>query len=328
MKWKKICYICLAAGILVLGICGKTFFRDREETMPEAFGQETAEPEKPGLAPSRQEMTEPETIKAKEEDHSWDEAVPPYAGKTSVLIYDGNPLFTEDDMTTDVFRQYSELDEMGRSGAAFANVCRETMPVEEREGIGSIRPTGWHTVKYEIIADRYLYNRCHLIGYQLAGDNAQERNLITGTRYMNVEGMLPWENKVASYVEETGNHVLYRATPCFEGGNLVASGVRLEAYSVEDNGAGICFHVYCYNVQPGILIDYATGESCLDDSWTAPDIQADFTYDYVLNKNTKKFHVPSCESVQDMSEKNKEYFAGDRQEAIGNGYSPCGRCNP
>ena len=146
MKWKKICYICLAAGILVLGICGKTFFRDREETMPEAFGQETAEPEKPGLAPSRQEMTEPETIKAKEEDRSWDEAVPPYAGKPSILIYDGNPLFTEDDMTTDVFRQYSELDEMGRSGAAFANVCRETMPVEEREGIGSIRPTGWHTV--------------------------------------------------------------------------------------------------------------------------------------------------------------------------------------
>lgn len=217
---------------------------------------------------------------------------------------------------------------MGRCGTAYVNVCREIMPVQERGAIGNIRPTGWHTVKYDVIADRYLYNRCHLIGYQLSGENADERNLITGTRYMNVEGMLPWENMVTDYVEESGNHVLYRVSPYFEGDHLVASGVLMEAFSVEDEGEGICFNVYCYNVQPGISIDYATGESCLDEGWSAAEKQPDQKYDYVLNKNTKKFHDPFCDSVQDMSDKNKEYFAGDRETVMERGYSPCKRCNP
>ena len=202
------------------------------------------------------------------------------------------------------------------------------MPTQERESIGNVKPTGWHTVKYDVIADRYLYNRCHLIGYQLTGENDNEKNLITGTRYLNVEGMLPWENLVADYVEETGNHVLYRVTPYFMGDNLLASGVLLEAYSVEDDGAGVCFCVYGYNVQPGVLIDYATGESRLDESWSATESPEIDGCDYVLNINTKKFHFPSCTSVRDMKDENKEYFNGDRKNLTQAGYSPCSRCKP
>lgn len=177
------------------------------------------------------------------------------------------PEFDESEYTTEPFARYSELDKLGRCGTAYANVCRELMPTGEREPIGHIKPSGWHTVKYpEVIEDNYLYNRCHLIGYQLTGENDNEKNLITGTRYFNVEGMLPFENMVADYVRETGNHVLYRVTPVFEGDNLVASGVQMEAWSVEDAGAGICFNVFVYNIQPGIEIDYATGESRLGET--------------------------------------------------------------
>lgn len=177
------------------------------------------------------------------------------------------PEFDESEYTTEPFERYSELDKLGRCGTAYANVCKELMPTEEREAIGHIKPSGWHTVKYpEVIEDNYLYNRCHLIGYQLTGENDNEKNLITGTRYLNVEGMLPFENMVADYVRETGNHVLYRVTPVFEGDNLVASGVQMEAWSVEDAGAGICFNVFVYNIQPGIEIDYATGESRLGET--------------------------------------------------------------
>ena len=218
----------------------------------------------------------------------WYENLPAYTGKASIPINDSKPFFTKEEITIDIFEEYSELDTLGRCGVAFANVCQEIMPTEERGSIGSIRPSGWHTVKYDVIADRYLYNRCHLIGYQLAGENANEKNLITGTRYLNVEGMLPWENLVATYVEETGNHVLYRVTPYFEEENLVASGVLMEAYSVEDNGEGVCFNVYCYNVQPGITIDYKTGESSLDESWSEETKQPDLGYDYVLNTNTRR----------------------------------------
>lgn len=258
----------------------------------------------------------------------WYENIPQYAGNASIAINNGIPFFTAEDLTIEAFEEYSDLDEMGRCQVAYANVCREIMPTQERGNIGNVRPTGWHTVKYDVIADRYLYNRCHLIGYQLAGENADERNLITGTRYMNMDGMLPWENMVAKYAEETGNHVLYRVTPYFEGENLVASGVLMEAFSVEDDGDGVCFNVYCYNVQPGILIDYATGESALDESWPAEEKQPEQEYDYVLNKNTKKFHIPSCDNVQDINDKNKEYFSGNREEIIEKGYSPCKRCDP
>lgn len=191
------------------------------------------------------------------------ETLPDYTGTPYVELYDGIPAFSQEERTDNTaYESYSPLDALGRCGVAVACVGQELMPTEEREGIGMIKPSGWHTVRYDdLISGKYLYNRCHLIGYQLTGENANEQNLITGTRYLNVEGMLPFEDCVADYVQETGNHVLYRVTPIFRGVELVARGVRMEAWSVEDNGEGVCFDVYCYNVQPGIDIDYATGES-------------------------------------------------------------------
>lgn len=194
--------------------------------------------------------------------------IPNYNSKPYIEINNNIPYFNEDDYTTKPFETYSELDYLGRSGVAFANICTEIMPKEgeEREDIGNIKDlSGWIQKRYDnIIKDKYLYNRCHLIGWQLSGENANKENLFTGTRYLNTEGMLPFENKIDDYIEKNeNNHVLYRVTPIFEGNNLLATGVELEAWSVEDNGEGICFNVYCYNVQPGIVIDYATGESHL-----------------------------------------------------------------
>lgn len=189
------------------------------------------------------------------------EAIPEYSGNPYVELNGNVPYFTDEELSKTAFELYSELDSLGRCGACYANICKEIMPTEERGSIGMVKPTGWHTVKYDCITDRYLYNRCHLIGYQLAGENANEKNLITGTRYLNVDGMLPFENEVADYVDETDNHVLYRVTPVFSDDNLVASGVIIEAKSVEDKGAGVQFNVYCYNVQPGISIDYIDGQS-------------------------------------------------------------------
>lgn len=200
------------------------------------------------------------------------DAIPAYDGKAYVAVNNNEPFFTDSDMTTTAFENYSDLDSLGRCGLAYANICKEIMPTEKRGKIGMIKPSGWHTVKYDVIKDRYLYNRCHLIGYQLAGENANPKNLITGTRYLNVEGMLPFENLVADYVNNTGNHVLYRVTPMFSGSNLVANGVLIEAKSVEDNGGGILFNVYCYNVQPGVGINYENGDSWLDG--TAPQEQS------------------------------------------------------
>ena len=188
--------------------------------------------------------------------------VPAYSGQPYVSINNNVPFFTDSDLTTDAFENYSELDDLGRCGVAYANVCKEIMPTEKRGPIGMIKPSGWKTVKYDNVDGHYLYNRCHLIGYQLSDEDANKQNLITGTRYLNVEGMLPFENKVADYIKSNkNNHVLYRVTPIFKGNNLVASGVQMEAWSVEDNGQGVCFNIYCYNVQPGIVIDYSTGES-------------------------------------------------------------------
>lgn len=200
------------------------------------------------------------------------DAIPAYDGKAYVAVNNNEPFFTDSDMTTTAFENYSDLDSLGRCGVAYANICKEIMPTEKRGKIGMIKPSGWHTVKYDVIKDRYLYNRCHLIGYQLAGENANSKNLITGTRYLNVEGMLPFENLVADYVNNTGNHVLYRVTPMFSGSNLVANGVLIEAKSVEDNGGGILFNVYCYNVQPGVGINYENGDSWLEG--TAPQEQS------------------------------------------------------
>lgn len=187
--------------------------------------------------------------------------IPAYSNSPYVVINDNVPFFNAADLTTSSYESYSNLDELGRCGVAVASVGKDIMPTEERGNIGSVKPSGWHSVRYQGIDGNYLYNRCHLIGYQLTAENANEKNLITGTRYMNVDGMLPFENMVADYVKETGKHVLYRVTPIFEGNNLLASGVLMEAKSVEDNGEGVQFNVYCYNVQPGIEINYATGES-------------------------------------------------------------------
>ena len=276
--------------------------------------------------------------------------VPVYSGKAYTSVNGNVPYFTAAELTTTSFETYSDLDSLGRCGVTYACIGQDLMPTEERGSIGMVKPTGWHTVRYDDLVDgKYLYNRCHLIGYQLTGENANTKNLITGTRYLNIEGMLPFENMVADYIQETNNHVLYRVTPIFEGNNLVANGVLMEGYSVEDKGAGISYCVFAYNVQPGIEIDYATGESKLADGVKQeeqkpatvtptpspePEKQEPTTgsaasqADYILNTNTKKFHYPTCSSVNDMKEKNKQEFFGTRDEAIANGYSPCGRCKP
>ena len=191
------------------------------------------------------------------------EDIADYNGNNYVIVNDNNPYFKEEEYTTDSFEKYSELDSLGRCGVAYANISKELMPTEKRGSIGSIKPSGWHTVKYDHIDGKYLYNRCHLIGYQLTGENANEKNLITCTRSMNTKGMLQFENMVTKYIKDTGNHVLYRVTPVFEGNNLVATGVEMEAYSVEDNGKGIKFNVFVYNIEDGIIIDYKTGDSKL-----------------------------------------------------------------
>ena len=189
--------------------------------------------------------------------------VPPFSGEPYVIINDNKPEFSETDIVQTDYEFYSEQDFLGRCGYAMACIGTEMMPTEERGSIGQVKPTGWQTVKYDFVDGKYLYNRCHLIGFQLTGENANERNLITGTRYLNVEGMLPFENMVADYIKETGNHVIYRVTPIFDGSALVARGVQMEALSVEDNGEGICFNIYAYNNQPGVDIDYTTGKSAL-----------------------------------------------------------------
>lgn len=195
------------------------------------------------------------------------EEIPEYDGNSPYVVINENyPLFESEDLTASSFEKYGSLDNLGRCTYAYANLSRETMPTEERGSIGMIKPTGWHTVKYDNVDGKYLYNRCHLIGYQLSGENANRKNLITGTRYMNTEGMLPFENMVADYIRETNQHVLYRVTPIFEGNNLLASGVHMEAMSVEDKGKGIRFNVFVYNIQPGIDLDYTNGESCLSGS--------------------------------------------------------------
>ena len=251
------------------------------------------------------------------------ESIPEYSGEPYVTIHDNVPFFSEEEFTTDAFETYSELDDLGRCGTAYANICEDIMPTEKRGKIGMIKPSGWHTVKYTGIDGNYLYNRCHLIGYQLSAENANEKNLITGTRYLNVTGMLPFENMVADYVNETGNHVLYRVTPIYNQENLVADGVLMEAQSVENDDLAFC--VYCYNVQPGIEIDYHTGDSKSSETEQPSKTSEDL---YVLNRNTKKFHRPNCSSVQDIKPKNKQEFSGNTKALIQQGYSPCKNCNP
>lgn len=269
--------------------------------------------------------------------------VPAYSGSPYAKVNGNTPYFSDADMTTTSYETYGNLDFMGRCTTAVACIGQDLMPTEKRGDIGAVKPTGWHTVKYNGIDGNYLYNRCHLIGYQLTGENANTQNLITGTRYMNVEGMEPFENMTADYIKETGNHVLYRVTPVFEGNNLLASGVLMEAKSVEDAGAGILFCVYCYNVQPGITIDYASGDSSgpeftgSDQQTAAPAPTQEVQQTtqpvssgtiYIVNTNTGKFHYPDCSSVKRMSDANKMEYTGSRDDLIAQGYEPCKNCNP
>lgn len=251
--------------------------------------------------------------------------IPEYGTSAYVKINDNKPDF-DAGKYDEAFEYYGDLDELGRCTVCFANISQELMPIKERGAIGSIKPTGWHTTKYDCVDGKYLYNRCHLIGYQLTAENANEKNLITGTRYLNIDGMLPFEDKVAEYVKGTGNHVLYRATPIFKDDELVARGVQLEAMSVEDNGAGICFNVYCYNVQPNIEIDYKTGESKYigtDDTSTDSEKQ-----EFIVNTATRKFHKADCSEVKNIKSQNKKAYTGYKENLINNGYTPCKKCNP
>lgn len=287
--------------------------------------------------------------------------IPTFSTSPYYIVNNNVPFFNESELTTRSYERYSELDVLSRCGVAVACIGKDIMPTEERGAIGMIKPTGWHLDKYDFVDGKYLYNRCHLIGYQLAGENANEKNLITGTRYLNVQGMLPFENKVADYVKATDNHVLYRVTPVFDGDNLLASGVLMEAYSVEDNGSGVCFNVFCYNAQPGVTIDYKTGDNRQDASitkttttttttkktttsttttrktttttkktttTTVPSRDDHTIKTYILNTNTKKIHYPSCSSVKTIASHNKQTYSGYISTLISQGYSPCKRCNP
>lgn len=260
-------------------------------------------------------------------------SIPPYSGKLYITLNGGIPNFSAAELTTKGYETYSPLDSLGRCGAAVASLGKETMPApgEDRGSISSIKPSGWVQANY---GGKYLYNRSHLIGWQLSAENANKQNLITGTAYFNQTGMIIFENMVADYIKETGNHVAYRVTPIFSGNNLLAHGVQMEAYSVEDDGEGICFNVFIYNVQPNVEIDYATGSSKSAEEKAEEEEKQETssaeTHTYILNINpsSMKFHFPNCSSVQKMSEKNKQEFTGTRDEAIANGYSPCGNCKP
>ena len=318
-------------SVALLPGCSSSSEGDTEAQQAAVEQTQQAETQESADQPQEAGGSEPEPASAAVVDLA---SVPAYSGSPYVELYGNEPQFADSDKARGGFEEYSPLDSLGRCGVAFALIGTETMPTEERGSIGSVKPSGWHTVRYNGVVDgNYLYNRCHLIGYQLAGENANTKNLITGTRYLNVEGMLPFEDEVANYVERTGNHVLYRVTPVFDDGNLVASGVQMEAWSVEDGGKGVSFNVFCYNVQPGISINYATGDSALVEEQateTAAETTAEDTTQasYVLNTNTKKFHLPSCSSIAKMKDSNKQSFTGTRQDLIDKGYSPCGKCNP
>ena len=334
------------------------------EPTPELASTGTPDgPQEPQSAPA-EDTNQQETEAAGENRPVTDDGVisyrdvPAFEGNPYVYVNDGEPVFTDEQRAAETgYERYGELDELGRCTAAFAVVGPETQPTEKRGSIGEVRPSGWQMAKYDFVEGKYLFNRCHLPGYQLTGENANEQNLITGTRYLNVQGMLPFENAVADYVDATGNHVLMAVMPVFEGSELVARGVHMMAESVEDGGEGVAFNVFCYNVQPGVVIDYGTGESMLEEDATPlPDVsgvesapgaasegagageasekgatgsaEGKGTTEYVLNTNSKKFHLPSCSSVGQMSPKNREDVEDTRENLIANGYDPCKRCNP
>lgn len=337
LKLRKTAAIALCELLAIATIftgCASTDLSGTEGT-GYAAGAEVAGEDSSGALDSKDKVDGPQEDLVNNNSYVSLDAIPVYDGRAYVAVNNNEPFFTDSDMTTTAFENYSDLDSLGRCGVAYANICKDIMPTEERGKIGMIKPSGWHTVKYDVIKDRYLYNRCHLIGYQLAGENANSKNLITGTRYLNVEGMLPFENLVANYVNNTGNHVLYRVTPMFSGSNLVANGVLIEAKSVEDNGGGILFNVYCYNVQPGVGINYENGDSWLDgttgsassgsDSSVAENSAADSSNSETMVHITatgKKYHRAGCRTLK------KSDTEVTLDEAKSMGLSPCGICNP
>lgn len=253
--------------------------------------------------------------------------IPAYTNNP-VYEYNNNiPLFTETEITTSAYENYTELDKLGRVQTATACLGEETLPTQPRGDISSIKPTGWQSVKYDCVDNLYLYNRCHLIAHELAGEDANEKNLTTGTRYMNINGMLPYENMTRAYIDDTGNHVMYRVTPMFIQEELVCRGLLIEAYSVEDNGRGLQFCVYCYNVQPNIIIDYQTGNSQLENT-SNPDDTPSQTKTYILNTNSKTVHTPNCSSANKISENNKQEYTGSLSDLLNEGYKTCNICKP
>ena len=318
----------------------------QEETEPSSE-QTTQEETEPSSEQTTQEETAPETEPEPETEQSSEETttepeasidlsnIPAYSGSAYVALNDGVPYFTASELVTESYETYGELDALGRCTEVIACCGKDLMPTTDRGSISSVKPTGWVQAVYPCVNGGNLYNRCHLIGWQITGEDANERNLITGTRYFN-EAMIPFENMIADYIKETDNHVMYRVTPIFEGDNLVASGAVMEAWSVEDNGEGVCFCVYLYNVQPEVVIDYATGESYLEadggpttegEQTTQPD---DGLLHLVLNTSSKRVHKPDCSGVAQMAEKNKKEFTGTQEELdelLAQGYKLCGTCH-
>ena len=314
----------LMSLILVLSGCGNVDTIEQPE-----FSQQIKQEETTGNSIPVNEPSEETNQKVSATTFNLND-IPEYNGSPYVAVNDNNPSFTESDYTTKSFEKYAPLDSLGRCGAAYANIGRDIMPTEERGSIGMIKPSGWHSIRYENVDGKYLYNRCHLIGYQLSAENANASNLITGTRYLNIQGMLPFENMVADYIKETGNHVAYRITPIYDGNNLLASGVQMEAYSVEDDGDGICFNVYCYNVQPEITINYATGlssgPSSKPSSSTSSTVKPNpepntgsSNMVWIPNSGSKYHSHAGCSNMKNPSQVTKS-------EAENRGYEPCKKC--
>ncbi|WP_029319816.1 DNA/RNA non-specific endonuclease [Butyrivibrio sp. AE3004] len=269
--------------------------------------------------------------------------IPAYSGRDNFVLNDNVPVFTSLEITGKSYEKYGELDDLGRCTPAMASIGKDLMPAEERGSIAEVKPSGWNQNKYPGLVNTdppFLYNRCHMIGYQLTGENANERNLITGTRYMN-EAMIPYENEVADYIRNTGNHVMYRVTPVFDGDNLLCDGLQVEAMSVEDKGKGVSFNVFFYNVQPGVFIDYKDGSNKPDKNYRPENNESEnnesdngtrssveTTQTYIGNKNSHVFHRPDCDSVSDMKEKNKVMLEGTPEEIENQGFRPCQRCHP
>lgn len=343
-KFSQFCFVLFTVLSLLTG-CSEYEDGKQDEVSEQATQQEQQNSEhQEEVKVETQQISQQEATAYTRQDVTLTaDDIPAYNGDLYIPINNNIPYFSKEEFTTSTFEYYSDLDTLGRCGTAYANVSKDTMPTSKRESISKVKPSGWNNKKYDNVDGGWLYNRSHLIGFQLAGENANEENLITGTRYFNAEGMLPFENMVADYIKETNHHVLYRVTPIYHDDDLVAQGVLIEAKSVEDDQLEFC--VFVYNVQPGIEIDYATGESRQvqnevvvqnediynenhEDVHDHTVQESTIATTYVLNTNTKKFHYSDCASVNRMSEKNKAIYEGNREDVINQGYDPCKKCNP